>query len=219
MKFAFTLVALAACADTTPPWDLTHDRIIAARATPPAIPAGESAAIDGLVAIEAEPVEAIPTSVASMGELAPAIVRDDRGWSVTAPDETALAAARDRLGVAAGTALDVTLVIAFEIGGIERMATKRLVIGVAAANPLPAIAIEGTAVDAVELALGVPLVIETAADPGDEIDWLTSLGELEDHDDAVARLTTQSTGTGRLVVVRRDLGGGVGWAVAEIQAP
>ncbi|HET9619802.1 MAG TPA: hypothetical protein VFP84_00450, partial [Kofleriaceae bacterium] len=65
MKIVLCLVALAACTDDTdPPWQLSHDRIIAIRATPPHVAAGDHAVIDGLIGSRGAPVaERAPDTV------------------------------------------------------------------------------------------------------------------------------------------------------------
>ncbi|HSR95739.1 MAG TPA: hypothetical protein VLM79_01660, partial [Kofleriaceae bacterium] len=50
------VVAVAACTDDLdPPWQLDHDRIIAVRATPPQIAAGDRAVVDALVGTKGAP--------------------------------------------------------------------------------------------------------------------------------------------------------------------
>ncbi|HEY0193613.1 MAG TPA: hypothetical protein VGC42_20995, partial [Kofleriaceae bacterium] len=89
MRAAVWLVALAACTDDTdPPWQLDHDRIIAIRATPPAITSGAQAVIDGLRGFHGAPVaEAAPdrVTVRSPASLADAVAAEGPRWTVTAP--------------------------------------------------------------------------------------------------------------------------------------
>ncbi|HEU4730898.1 MAG TPA: hypothetical protein VFT22_23545 [Kofleriaceae bacterium] len=105
MRSAIALLALVVTGctdDTDPPWQLDHDRIIAVRATPPRIAAGEQAVIDALIGHKGAPVaeqspdEAIAVSPAS---LSGALGRDASRWMVTAPDGPGLAAARGELGL------------------------------------------------------------------------------------------------------------------------
>jgi hypothetical protein len=210
---------LVGCADTTPPWDLTHDRVIAVRATPPGLAAGERATIDGLIARMAEPLEVAPASVtlASTSPVELEIHRDDGGWSITAPAEPALGAARVALGLAEGAPVPVTLTTVFAIGGIQHTATKRVVLGSPAENPEPTVLIDGRT-NTPQITTGLVTSLVTNAADQDEVDWLTSLGTLEDADDPVGHLTVDEPGPGTLVVVRRDPTGGVGWAVASFEA-
>ena len=87
-------VAAGCVPDSDPRWQLNHDRVVAARATPPHLPAGTSATIDGLIAHVGAPttVEA-PVSVmispSTPAGLA-AVAQIDGGWQVTASGADAL---------------------------------------------------------------------------------------------------------------------------------
>jgi hypothetical protein len=49
---ALALAATGCVEDLDPPWQLDHDRIVAVRATPPAIEAGGRAELDALISLK-----------------------------------------------------------------------------------------------------------------------------------------------------------------------
>jgi hypothetical protein len=220
-----SMCALAACdGETTPRWDLAHDRIVAVRATPPSLAAGERGAVDVLVTSEAAgPAELAPMLVAvapaTPAPLVGAVAPDGGTWAVTAPAADALAAARTALGLEPGAPVPLGLVVTVAIGEQVFVATKTVWLGESAANPtIPELRIDGTA-----MAEGAPLVLalgerELAIDAGEEDDiaWFTSIGDLEDALDPVAHLLVEEPADGSLVVVRRDPQGGVAWRVAAL---
>ena len=132
------LVALAACGgDLDPPWQLDHDRIIAVRATPPAIVAGARSEIDGFVAVKGSTTIQQPPEAAlviSPESLASAVAPDNGKWVVTAPGEDQLAAVRVELGL--GTAEPIPLQLGVSYAGQTLVAVKTLRLGVAADNPV-----------------------------------------------------------------------------------
>lgn len=221
-----TLGALGACdAATTPRWDLVHDRIVAVRATPPGLAAGERATVDVLITSEsAGPAEVAPMFVAvapaTPGPLVGAVTAGGGGWQVEAPAAEALDAARDALGLAAGAPVPLGLVVTVTIGDQVFVATKTVWLGQAAANPtIPELRVDGTAAGdgTMEVAAGdgeVELAIDAAED--DDIAWFTSIGDLEDALDPVAHLIVEEPAEGEVVVVRRDARGGVAWRVAAL---
>jgi hypothetical protein len=207
---------LAACNDTTPAWELDNDRIIAVRATPPQIAAGERARLDLLVtAAEVGPTEVSPTFAAIAAEAVPpglegAVVSDDDGWWVVAPDD-----------LDAAEPVPLVVAVTVDVGGDQPLAAiKTVTLGASADNPaLGAVTIDGEVARdglVVDVDAEVPLMVE--AGPTDEIDWLTSLGELDDISDAAATLTPDLPGEGHLAVVVRDTEGGVTWGFWAIEA-
>ncbi len=201
------VAGLAGCgAETSQPWDLVHDRIIAVRASAPSIAAGEAATLDVLVTTEADGPMVLPPARV---ELAP----DEPPGVVTIAGDTVT------FDGAAQAPAQVTLVVVVELGGAPFAAIKALRLGAAAANPTIAeVRADGAVVeDAIAVPVGdVELAIDAADD--DRVDWLTSIGELSDPDDAATTLTTEEAGAGQLVVVRRDDAGGVAWRVLAVTA-
>ena len=222
------ILALAACSgDLDPPWQLDHDRIIAVRATPPAIVAGARSEIDGFLAVKGsatvqQPPEAVlvisPESLASVVTLD----LDSGKWVVTAPGEAQLAAARVELAL--GPTDPVPLQLGVSYAGQTLVAVKTLRLGVAADNPvLGQPSMNGTPIaDDADLVVGtlvdVPLSL-TVADT-DGVMWLTSCGTLHDHDEPQARLQVEKDDPtmGEFAVVLRDDAGGVAWRVWKIHA-
>ena len=235
MRSALVLVvwlacaALAACDDTTPAWELDNDRIIAVRATPPGLAAGERATLDALITLPGQgPGEVMPALAAAAPArpdeevppaLAAAVVLDGGTWTVVAPDEATLAALRADLGIMPGQPipLRVGVSITFPAGPLVAIKTVRL--GEAAANPeLGAITVGGTPVsDGMTVPPDTDVALAATAAETDEIAWLTSVGDLSDADDALATLNHDSAAdpppptTGHLAVVKRDATGGVAW--------
>jgi hypothetical protein len=215
LKRVLSLALLAACVPDGPPeWQLDHDRIVAVRAEPPAIPPGGVGRLDVLVAHEGGPttVEMPETMSASDSPLFTAIHFNIDHYQVDGPDEAQLADARAQLGLPDGAPvpLDVDLRVSGPLYG-----TKRVWLGIAADNPvLPAVTIDGAAADtSVTLPAHheAPLLIEAST-----AHWFASCGALEHEREASARLVTDDACDGELVVVVRDGAGGVTWGVWQL---
>ena len=227
MKWAVALALLgsAACAgDVDPPWQLDHDRIVAVRAEPPGIAAGQTSRIDALLAKKGAMTSvATPelATVVSPASLADVLSIADGSWVVTAPGDDRLAAARSELKLAAGD--PVPLQIGVSYSGQTLVATKTLTLGAAAANPpLDGITVDGKPPgDA--LTVGkldkVPLSIN-ADDVNYDVTWVSSCGTMHDFDLPQAYLKVESDDptTGELGVIVRDAHGGVSWKIWPIQA-
>lgn len=218
------LGALGACdAATTPRWDLVHDRIVAVRATPPGLAAGERATVDVLITSEAGGPAAVAPMLVAVAPATPAplvaaVTPAGGGWEVAAPPAEALAAARTALGLAADAPVPLGLVVTVAIGEQVFVATKTVWLGAAAANPtIPELRVDGTAMGEAPAVVGageVELAIDAAED--DDVAWFTSIGDLEDALDPVAHLIVEEPAEGLVVVVRRDPRGGVAWRVAGL---
>jgi hypothetical protein len=221
------LAVLAACGgDLDQPWDLDHDRIVAIRAEPPSILSGETSKLDGLLSgkgtptSETSPLQVIvvqPESLKSALSQAP-----DGSWIVTAPDEPTLAAARTELGLEATDPVPLQLGVAFTatLAGV-----KTVQLGATAPNPtLGVMQFDGAAIPppGTELVVGalvdVPMSVE-ALDT-DDVNWLTSVGEMHDFDLPSAYLRVEEDNElseGELAIVLRDDRGGVTWQVWPIR--
>lgn len=211
-------LASACSSDVDEPWELDHDRIIAVRATPPRIVAGQTAQLDVLVGFKGAPVAVkLPDAavVVSPRRLANALV----GAVVTAPDESQLAAVRSELALPAGA--PVPLVVGISAGGFE--ATKTVWLGDSGDNPALVDLLIAGAPPPTELVVSreedVTLSVK-ADDVNDTVNWLTSCGTMHDFDlsSAYLRVEPDDPQQGELAVVLRDSRGGVSWQVWPIRA-
>jgi len=213
-----------------PQWQLDHDRIVAVRATPPHITAGQIAVLDGLIAHKGSPTDVEPV-IAASATTAPAglfaAVHYDNGvWEVVGPDDSQLATARAALSLPAGAPVPLVVTVQFPTSnGHPLYATKTVYLGDSAQNPdLGNVAIDGTAAPAAGAAISVGKDIDVAltsdADPTWQVNWLSSCGTLRDDDEhaAVLHVKPADPQSGELAVVLRDTLGGVVWQVWSIAA-
>lgn len=231
MRSAIVIVALGVAVGCTdeldPPWQLDHDRIVAVRAEPPGITEGTST-IDGLVSLVGEGTRVAPPEVAIVASpraLAGALVNDGGMWKVNMPREAELAAARAELGLPDGTPVPLLVGVAYQ--GTALKATKTVMLGVTLQNPSVESARIAEARDAEGqlMAAMTELVIDDTgethfrvelADPeNDDVNWLTSCGDMHDFDLPQAYVTFEADTPrqGELAVVVRDERGGVAWRV------
>lgn len=227
MKRLPLLALVVGCTgDLDPPWQLDHDRIVAVRATPPAIVAGGRSEIDALLAVKGSTtIEQVPEAVLVIAPmtLATSVALDNGKWIVTAPGEDQLAAARVELALPLDAPVPLQLGVSY--AGETLFALKTVSLGLAAENPPIAVPlIDGAPAPAgdVEIIVGmlvdVPLAIEVA--DTDEVNWLTSCGSMHDFDlpEAYLRVEPDDPMAGELAVVVRDERGGVNWQVWPIRA-
>jgi hypothetical protein len=220
-------VTLAACAaDVDEPWFLDHDRIVAVRATPPGIAAGERAVLDALVGTKGAPThEATPelATVVSPQSLQDVLAPGPEGWVVTAPDEARLAAIRTEMNLEPGAPIGVQVGVSYAAGTL--FALKTVWLGESRANPpLDGLMIDGAAppADAVELARDVDIPLSVTADAAEmKANWLTSCGTMHDYDlpSAYLVIEDEDPDEGELAIVLRDRLGGVTWRVWSLSAP
>jgi hypothetical protein len=225
VALALALLAAGCTDELAPPWQLDHDRIVAVRATPPAIEAGGRAELDALLALEGGMTSERPPEIAAVVSpmsLASAVAPEAGKWIVTAPDAAKLEQVRAELGLTAGAPVPLIVGVAFQ--GTALKATKTVWLGMAGANPsLDAMMIDGTPADAkTEIVVGtlVDVPLSIAADIDDGVNWLTSCGTMHDFDlpQAYLRVEAEDPTTGELAVIRRDPRGGVSWRVWPIRA-
>src|SRR5690348_9926101 len=97
---AFAATGSSGCADDqTQRWELVHDRVIAVRATPPRLLAGEAAIIDLLITSQtAGPDEVAPAMLTVAPDTIAALAGVVHGDQVIAPDDETLDQARVALG-------------------------------------------------------------------------------------------------------------------------
>ena len=220
-QLVWLVLAVGCGGDLDPQWQLDHDRIVALRAEPPGITAGQQAEIRGLVALkDAGTMELAPEAalVVSPQAMTGALAFDSGRWVITAPAEDRIAAARNELGLAPGAPVPVVVGVSYAQQTL--IATKKVMIGQALANPpLGGVLIGGAAAPDADVI--VPLVGDVALstpidDATQDINWLTSVGEMHDFDLADATLTLaedDERADGNLAVVVRDDVGGATWRV------
>ena len=226
MRRAAVALALAGCSgDVAPDWQLSHDRVIAVRAAPPRITSGETAQIDALLGHQDQPpddVDPDTAEVVSPASLAGALGRQATHWTVTAPGDDPLAAARRELALDAGAPVPLRLRVGFTRLG--QTALKVVWLGQHTDNPvIDLVTIDGRdglaeAQLAVPAGVDVPLVVNF--DATYNINWLTSCGTMHDFDLAMAhlRVEPEDPHAGTLAVVVRDALGGVAWHLWPITA-
>jgi hypothetical protein len=223
------LAASACAADIDPPWQLDHDRIVAVRATPPRVAAGQRSTLDALLAEKGGKTTVAPPEAALVvapQSLSDVLSRDAGAWVITAPGEDRLTAARTELGLAAGAPVPLQIGVSYD--GQSLIATKTVWLGETADNPVlvsmnmqidgqPAGASEAEIV--VEPLVRVPLSIDASDDVYD-VTWLTSCGTMHDFDlpSAYLQVEEDDPTSGELAVVLRDDRGGVAWHVWPIRA-
>jgi hypothetical protein len=226
-SIAASLAVSGCTGDLDPPWQLDHDRIIAVRATPPGIVAGDKSTIDSLLGAKGGPTRvAAPeeAAVLSPTSLSDVLAFDGTSWVVTSPSEERLAQARTELTLAADA--PVPLRVGVSYAGRTLTATKVVFLGQPASNPslvsmnmkidgAPA----GSAEIVVEPLAKVPLSID-ASDDDFDVTWLTSCGTMHDFDlpNAYLKVEEDDPTSGELAVVVRDAGTGVSWNVWPIHA-
>jgi hypothetical protein len=228
----FGIAIAAGCTNAVDePWQLDHDRIVAVRATPPRILPGEQSTLDLLVAYRAAPVEErAPDGARVLSPASLADVLEPGTWTITAPSEERLAAARAELGLApdAPVPLEIGVGVAWPypviaVDGMTFPATKTVYLGEHAENPELTGMLINSAAPGDTLVVPkdekVPLFVE-ADDTTDIVMWLTSCGEMHDFDlhAAYLKVLPDQPQEGQLAVVRRDGRGGVAWRVWPVRA-
>jgi hypothetical protein len=218
----------AGCAgDLDPPWQLDHDRIIAVRATPPGIAAGETAVLDALLGHKGAPTRvAAPelAAVVSPASLSDAVRLDSGRWVVTAPSEQRLAQVRAELSLAADAPVNLTVGVSYERQSL--FATKVIELGRSASNPSLVsmnMQIDGAPAESVEIVVAPEVEVPLSIDADDEhydVTWLTSCGTMHDFDlpNAYLKVEPEDPTSGELAVVLRDSAAGVAWHVWPIRA-
>jgi hypothetical protein len=219
-------VVLAGCTqDVDPAWQLDHDRVVTVRATPPRIASGEVAMVDALLGRKGQPpseVDPDTAEVVSPTHLDGTLVRRSTRWTVTAPGDDQLAAARSELGLSADAPVPLRLRVKF--AGTGLVALKIVWLGQHADNPvIDPITIDGMdGVSASQLSVpaGVDIPLAVEFDDRYNINWLTSCGTMHDFDLAKAHLRIEPADpqSGSLAIVVRDELGGVNWHVWPITA-
>jgi hypothetical protein len=211
--------------DTDPPWQLDHDRIIAVRATPPRIAAGEQAVLDALIGTKGSPVAERPpehATVLSPVSLAAAVTQDAARWVVTAPSDEALAGVRAELGLPADALVPLEVRVTYAGGSL--LAVKTVWLGGAAVNPtMTDIEIDHARATATEVVVAPLQDIPLSSGLDDahyDVTWLSSCGTMHDFDlpDAYLRIEADDPASGELALVVRDSSGGVTWQVWLIRA-
>lgn len=247
MKRLLALTALvaaaAACnADIDEPWELDHDRIIAVRAEPPGIEPGETSTLTLLLGYETLPVEVKRPDFAQVVQpmsLANTVRFDGDNWIVTAPDDTALAAARTELGLEADAPVPLLVGVAvawptpvMSPEGNGFAATKTVWLGKETINPpMNGLMIGGVEAPPEDIELVFPSGVDEenlpktrmsveADEVSDIVNWLASCGTMHDFDLPSAYITVgpEDRREGQLALILRDELGGVSWRVWPCRA-
>lgn len=235
MTRAALLIAVAAlaagCNDLSQRWELDHARVLAVRLSAPGLAPGEAATVDALVVDDAGvPAVVAPRLVglAVAGDAAVLTVAPGGdGWTVTAGDAAAIAAARAAAGLADDQPLAITLGAVVTIAGVDHVATKQVRLGEALANPpTPVVHVDGVAAGDAPVPVArdrdIALTLAGVA-PADDLafDWLTSTGALTHSETAAATLVVapDDAPSGHVVAIVRSDAGGAAWATAAIAAP
>jgi hypothetical protein len=239
-RIGIALCVLAfGCSDFRTPPDLRYARVLAVRAEPPAITAGQRARIELLVSADDGTVAVRPPDRAALAgpqagrPAAPAaamalIVQEGDAWFVNAPSDADLAIGRAALGLPADAPLPLMIEVHAALAGLDRVAEKVVLLGAPGANPaITAITVNGVPLgeggEAVVPATGDVLLAGTAlgpATPGGTISfaWFTSFGKVEKYLQPVATLKEQKAGDkGTLLLIARDDHGGVTWRIASLR--
>ena len=229
MRYALCLLVLTGCIDVIDMrWDLDHDHVIAARATPPRIRSGEATNIDALVAHEGRGVSVENPLDAQVGSarFASYLSFEDGAWRLTAPDAQMLASARPALGLPEDAPVPVDVMLTFprstNRSSPDPVRVKKTVwLGEPSQNPVvPAVTIDGVPAGA-EIVLPIGRDVYLSVDAPDlRVNWLTSVGTLFQDDVATSfvRVLPDDSREGELVVVVRDSEGGVAWQVWPVRA-
>ncbi|HEX7701676.1 MAG TPA: hypothetical protein VF403_13155 [Kofleriaceae bacterium] len=192
-------IACAACttnnADT---FTLDHARILAVRSEPAHAPIGGTVRIDVLAGNDAGDVYVAVPDAIDIGTLA--AQRESDGWYVTGP------------GVQLAPAATVTIAI----DGVAFSATKELVFGDSADNPMIGdMQVDGSAIQAIDIAQNTKPALDATTAGAEPLSfaWYTSLGTLEHYREPEATFDADQAGDGTIAVVVRDAQGGVAWQI------
>jgi len=223
---AVVAASAAGCTgDLDQAWQLDHDRIIAVRASAPGLASGQRATIDALLGTKgAKTSVAAPeaATVVSPASLSDTLAFTGGAWTVTAPSEDRLAAARTELKLAPGAPVPLEIGVAYAHQTL--VATKVIELGAAAANPaLVNLMIDGKPAGDSEVVVGKLVKVPLSVDADDtlfDVAWMTSCGTMHDFDLPKAYLKVESDDpdAGELAVVLRDDRGRVSWRVWPIHA-
>lgn len=228
MKRVLLLVFAAGCIEPIDArWQLDHDHVVAARATPPRIRSGEQTAIDALVAHAGRGVSVENPLSAEVGSarFAPFLAEHDGVWTLTAPDAEMLATARPAMGLPDDAPVPVDVLLTFprstDRSQPDPVRVKKTVwLGEPSVNPaLPPITIDGVAAGN-EVVVPIDRDVYLSADTNLRVNWLTSVGSLFQDDVATSfvHVLPDDRHEGELVVVVRDAEGGVAWQVWPMRA-
>lgn len=221
------LVAAGCVPDSDPRWQLDHDRVVTARATPPHLPAGATATIDALIAHAGAPttIESpvhVMTSPSTPAALAMTVAETGAGWQVTAPAADVLDAVRASEKLEADQPIPLVLIETF--GPIPLVVSHTIFLGDAVPNPVLGTVLVGGVPRAPDSHVVIPgdadVTLSVDADPAAAVNWLTSCGTMHDDDEHAAFVHVKPTDpqAGELAVVVRAADGGVSWQRWTIEA-
>lgn len=217
MRWAAVALLLAGCFDFATPAELEEIQLLAVRATPKAVPAGERAALDFLIGGPDGMIEGTDPSWTVVDSLElPAfgdIVREGDAFFYRAP-----------AAVAEPTGVSLRLTVVAD--GMPLTALKAIGIGL---PPIPnpvigeltvaGVPVEGDSATVVRNA-SMPLAATLEPDAGDmtQLAWYSTVGEIDPIRGGNTEITVEAGATGGpLVVVGRDGLGGVAWRVVTLE--
>lgn len=227
MRFVFLLLLVGCIEQIDQRWELDHEHVVAVRATPPRVAAGERAKLDALLAHDGAPVsvESPVAAVAQVPEGDPlygVVASASDGWYLTVPSDEVLAMVRARDGLPADAPVPVVVAMAFQRGDTTLYAKKTVWLGARAVNPtVPAMVVDGQpAADRIVVPMEQDVYVSVGVPPDARVNWLTSCGSLFQDDVATAflRVLPEDRTEGELAVVIRAADGGVAWRVWPLSA-
>jgi hypothetical protein len=233
LKPLWCLLLLGGCIDVIDArWQLDHDHVVTARATPPRIRSGEETNLDALVAHAGRGVsiENPLSAEVDSARFAPFLTEHEGAWTLTAPDASMLASARPALGLPEDAPVPVDVLLTFprstDRASPDPVRVKKTVwLGEPSQNPvLPPVTIDGApAGEEIVVPIGRDIYVSvdvSVAAQGMRVNWLTNVGALFQDDVATAfvRVLPEDRHDGELVVVVRDAEGGVAWQVWPMRA-
>jgi hypothetical protein len=228
LRYALLLLLVGCIDPIDQQWQLDHDRVVVARATPPRIHAGDMTNLDALVAHDGGPTT-IESPLDAAVARAPFLVdlrHTDAGWALVAPDAATLAAARPAMGLPADAPVPVDVVMSFADGtnrALAPMQVKKTVwLGEPTTNPeMPAVTVANAPPgEEIVVAADEDVYLSTTVPDGWRVNWLTSAGTLYQDDEPTSyiHVAPKDPQSGELACVIRDDQGGVVWKVWPIRA-
>jgi hypothetical protein len=214
----------AGCTDFSQPWELDHARVLAVRAAPPGISAGQTSELSALVLRPDLSIAEISAVSITIDEPYDRLLMPATSAKVAAAEEEVVTQARALLELDPAESIQVPVNVKISLmdpaaENQELVSVKTVRVGGSTENPaIPTIAVNGSAV-----ATGVQTPInfvklqeytlEANAGSSTEVTyaWFTSRGELKLSEAQLSKLKVDTVGSGTVLVIARDKLGGVAW--------
>jgi hypothetical protein len=227
LRYALLLLLVGCIDNIDQQWELDHDHVVVARATPPRIHAGDMTNLDALVAHDGGPptIESPLDAAVMRAPFAVDLRQTATGWALVAPDAATVAAARPAMGLADDAPVPVDVMMSFPDGtnrALAPMQVKKTVwIGEPTTNPgMPAVTVAGApAGEELVIAADEDVYVSTTVPDGWRVNWLTSAGTLYQDDEPTGflHIAPKDPQSGELACVIRDDQGGVVWKIWPIR--